>query len=171
MDKRWILILIILVVGGYWTFTVAESSTTVGDAITVVNKSVITLPDDFTIADSDKDSVDLIDKKDNRKIHIEDIGKGDLAYETFNREINSLSETSNIHLLKNSTLNAGNITIYKSDLENYTNDLKNVSIAYIYSSGHTFAIKFEGYPNENDLNKDLKFMVTTIAPDFKQAQD
>lgn len=171
MDKRWILILIILIVGGYCTYNIVDSSTTVGDAITVVNKSVITIPKDFSIADTDKNSVDLIDNKDNKKIHIEDIGKGDIALETFNREISLLSGSPNIHLLKNSTLNAGNMTIYKSDLENYTNDLTNVSLAYIYSSGHTFAIKFEGYSNENELNKDLKFMVNTISPDYKQAQD
>lgn len=171
MDKRWILILIILIVGGYWTYTVADTSTTVGDAITVVNKSVITIPDDFSIVDSDKNSVDLIDEKNNKKIHIEDIGKGDIAFETFNHEINSLSESPDVHLIKNSTLNVGNMSIYKSDLQNLTNDLTNVSLAYIYSSGHTFSIKFEGYSDESELNKDLKFMVTTISPDFKQAQD
>ena len=80
MDKRWILILIILIVGGYCTYNIVDSSTTVGDAITVVNKSVITIPKDFSIADTDKNSVDLIDNKDNKKIHIEDIGKGDINW-------------------------------------------------------------------------------------------
>lgn len=171
MDKRWILILIILIVGGYWTYTIVDSSTTVGDAITVVNKTVITVPNDFSIADSDKNSVDLLDEKTNEKIHIEDIGKGDTAFETFNHEIYSLSESSDIHIIQNSTFNMGNITVYKSDLQNFTNDMSNVSLIYIYSSGHTFSIKFEGYSDENALNDDLKFIVSTISPDFKQSQD
>lgn len=171
MDKRWILILIILIVGGYWTYTVVDSSTTVGDAITVVNKTVITLPNDFSILDSDKNSVDLIDEKNNEKIHIEDMGKGDTALETFNNEIYSLSESSDIHIIKNSTFNVGNTTVHKSDLQNFTNDMSNVSLICLYSSGHTFSIKFEGYSDENALNEDLNFIVTTISPDFKQSQD
>ena len=164
MDKRWILILIILIVGCACLYYIVDSSTTVGDAITVVNKSVITLPSDFSIGSDDKSSVTLINKNTNETIFIEDLGKSDSAFNHFEEDLNSLD------ILNNSTLNINNITTYKIDMQNLTTK-SNTSLVYVYSSNHTFAIKFNGYKDQNELNQDLNFIVSTISPDFKQNQD
>lgn len=170
MDKRWILILIILIVGCVCMYFIVDSSTTVGDAITVVNKSVITLPQDFTIGDDDKNSVELIDESTHESIYIKDLGKGDKAFDCFKDELDSLNKNGDVNLLSNSTMNISDINTYKIDLQNLTNS-ENSTIAYVYTSNHTFTLKFEGYSNQNDLNNDLNFIVSTISPDFKQAQD
>ena len=170
MDKRWILILIILIVGCVCIYFIVDSSTTVGDAITVVNKSVITLPQDFTIGDDDKNSVELIDKNTHESIYIKDLGKGDKSFDCFKDELNSLNKNDEVNILSNSTVKIGDINTYKIDLQNLTSS-ENSTIAYIYTSNHTFTLKFYGYSNQNDLNNDLDFIVSTISPDFKQAQD
>ena len=165
MDKRWILILIILIVGCTCLYYIVDSSTTVGDAITVVNKSVITLPSDFTIDSDTKSSATLINKNTNENIVIKDLGKSDSAFDCFKDDLNSLD-----NIINNSTLNINNITAYEIDFQNLTTK-SNTTLVYVYSSNHTFNIKFDGYENQNELNQDLNFIVSTISPDFKQNQD
>ncbi len=165
MDKRWILILIILIVGCACLYYIVDSSNTVGDAITVVNKSVITLPSDFTIDSDSKSSVTLINENSDETIVIKDLGKSDSAFDCFKEDLNSLD-----NILNNSTLNINNITAYEIDFQNLTTK-SNTTLVYVYSSNHTFNIQFDGYEDQNELNQDLNFIVSTISPDFKQNQD
>lgn len=171
MDKRWIIILIILIVGCSCMYFIVESSSTVGSAITVLNKSVVTLPDDFGIGNTEKNSVELIGKHSDEKIYIEDFGKKDIALELFNENKSALAHDSNFKIIKNQTEEINNITTYKFYLEDYTNEnVTNTTLAYIYSSNHTFMIKITG-SNQTQIENDLNFLVSTIKPDFKQAQD
>jgi hypothetical protein len=163
MDKRWILILIILIVGCTCLYHIVDSSTTVGDAITVVNKTVVTLPSDFSIGSDDRSSATLINKNTKESIFIKDLGKSDSAYKSFKKNLNSLDNVVN-----NSTLDINNITTYKIDINNNTG---NTSLVYVYTCNHTFNIKLDGYTNQNELNQDLNFIVSTLSPDFKQNQD
>lgn len=171
MDKRWILILIILIAGCTCMYFIVDSSTTVGNAITVVNKSVVTLPNDFGIGNSEKNSVELIGKHSDEKIYVEDLGKKDVALESFQNNLSEFTHDSNYKVIKNTTENIGNITTYKIYLEDYTKEnATNTTIAYIYSYNHTFMIKIDG-SNQNQTEKDLNFVVRTIQPDYKQSQD
>lgn len=171
MDKRWILILIILIVGCTCMYFVVDSSTTVGNAITVVNKSVVTLPNDFGIGDSEKNSVELIGKNSDERVHVEDLGKKDVALKAFKGNLSEFSHDPNFKVLKNTTENISNITTYKIYLQDYTTEnVTNTTLAYMYSYNHTFLIKITG-SNQNQIEKDLDFIVTTIQPDYKQSQD
>lgn len=170
MDKRWILILIILLAGAVCAYHVVDSSTSVGNAITVLNKSVITLPDDFTIGESEKNSAELLNTHNNEKILITDFGKNDDSQRMFNENLTRFNDAINIIVNKNSTMNINDVTTYRIDLFNSTTG-EDVTLAYIYSSGHTFTIRMTGYDNETKLDNDLNFIVSTITPDFKQSQD
>lgn len=172
MDKRWILILIILIVGCSCMYLVVDSSSTVGTAITVVNKTVVKLPHDFSIGEGEKDTAELINKNSNEKIYITDLGKKDIALESFKNALDTLKDNSKIKITDNSTSKINNISTYKISVQNYTDDnAKNSTFAYIYSCNHTFLIKMEDYSNIDKLNDDLDFIVGTMTPDFKQSQD
>lgn len=152
-------------------YFVVDSSTTVGNAITVVNKSVVTLPNDFGIGDSEKNSVELIGKHSDEKIYIEDFGKKDVALESFKENLSAFSHNSNFNLIKNTTDNINNITVYKIYLTDYTiENVTNTTLAYIYTCNHTFMIKIDG-SDQNQIEDDLNFLVRTIQPDYKQSQD
>ena len=155
MNKKWILILIFLIVGCCCLFYVIETSSTVGNAITVVNKTVVSLPDEFSIENRENRYSTLLNKNTNEKITIEDLSK--------NPDINHIT---------NSTLNIDNITAYKIDYQNITkennSDLCNV---YVFTCNHTFLIKLENYNNSTKLNENLDYVITHMTPDFKQSQD
>lgn len=166
MDKRWLGILIILVIGVSCMYLVADTSDTVGSAIAVVNKTTITIPHSFSKIDSDSDSILLANKNTNEKIYLKDLGKVDKANETFNRQLRSLSE--DMVIINNSTKTINNVpvyTFYYQDGSEYNN-----SISYFYTCQHTFYMKMSGHENINDIDKNIEFILDTIQPDYKQTQ-
>lgn len=170
MNKKWILILIIFIVGCSCLYCIIDSSTTVGNAITVVNKSVVTLPDDFTIGDDGKSSATLINENTDEKIYIEDLGKIDISKDCFENKLESLLYSYDTHIINHETLNINNITAHRIDIQNYT-DYNNTTIVYTFTANHTFYITFDDYKDVNELNQDLNFIISAITPDFKQNQD
>ena len=78
MDKRWIYILIIAVIGITCLFFIAESSTTIGKATVKVGHYITTLPDSFNINKNGEEYAKLINRKTNERIFIKDLGKGNL---------------------------------------------------------------------------------------------
>ncbi len=171
MDKKWILIIIILIVGCFLMHNIVDSSTTVGNAITVVNKTVVTLPDGFSIGESEKNSVELLDEKTGEKIYITDLGKTDSAQNEYNEALQSLAYNSDIYIINNSTSMINNTNTYLITFENHTVNTNTVCLGYIYSCNHTFSLEFQNYSDNNRLNDNLNFIVSTISPDFKQSQD
>ena len=172
MDKRWIMILIFLIVGCCCLFYVVETSSTVGDAITVVNKTVVTLPNDFSIESKETDYGTIINENTNEKIYIKDLGKEDSSMNAFKTALQDLSKKSDIKVIKNSTLNIDNITAYKIDYKNITKETnQNISNAYIFTCNHTFLIKLQNYDDDTELNENLEYVVAHMTPDFKQSQD
>lgn len=162
MDKRWIAILVILIIGVSCMVYVVSTSNTVGSAISDVNKSTITLPDGFSKGDSTSGSIFLVNKQSDEKIYMEDLGKSDISKEKFTKKSNSISSTDiNITNLTDTTV----YTIYYLDEPGFNN-----SISYFYSCQHTFYMKMTGYDNIKDMNEDINFIVTTIQPDYKQTQ-
>ncbi len=170
MDKKWILILIILIVGCSCMYLIVDSSTTVGSAITVVNKTVVTLPHDFTIGADDKHSVKLINKHNNNEIYLEDMGKINIAQDCFNNELKKLKSTPDVEIISNITFKIDNIPTYKIDYKNLTTN-KNMTFAYVCVGNHTFTIKMSNYDNSQQINENLKYIVSNMHPDFKQSQD
>lgn len=172
MDKRWIMILIFLIIGCCCLFYVVETSTTVGNAITVVNKTVVTLPNEFSIESGETGYGTLINKNTKEKITIKDLGKGNLALTKFKNALTDLTKNPDIDHVKNSTSNINNITAYKIDYQDITkennSDLSNV---YVFTCNHTFLIKLENYNNNVKSDNDLDYVITHMTPDFKQSQD
>ena len=78
-------------------YHIVDSSNSVGDAITVVNKTVITLPSGFTIGDDDRSSVTLVNENNNETIFIEDLGKSDTSLDNFKNDLNRLVDEDEIN--------------------------------------------------------------------------
>lgn len=166
MDKRWILIFIIMIIGVSCMYLVVENSNTVGSAISDVNKSTITIPHGFSKVDSDSNSISLANKKGDEKIFLKDLGKRDCANKSFNKKLNSLPDDV-VHI-KNTTNVTNNITeyiIYYQDESNFNN-----SMSYFYTCNHTFYMNMKGFETVDDLDNEMNFIVTTLKPDYKQTQ-
>ena len=145
MDKRWIAIIIIMILAVICGYFVVSYSDTVGNAIVDVNKSTTALPPGFSVGDSDKDSVILYMKDNVKKIYIKDLGKGDLGLNKKNQMIKSLSKDGDIEIIDNVTNSTGENKLYTIYYQNYSNTkLMNQSYSYLYSQNHTYLIKCDG---------------------------
>ena len=76
MDKRWILILIIFLVGVAALYFVVDTSNTVGKAVVAVNTYTITVPETYNIENSETYLATVINRATGEKITVEDVGKG-----------------------------------------------------------------------------------------------
>ncbi len=168
MDKRWILIFIIILIGAGGAYLVIESSNTVGSAITDISKSTVTMPDGFSKGDVNKDDVLLVNKKTDEKIYLKDLGNSDLSKVKFNNKMKSYLNDG-MEITNNTTINVDNITVYTFYYLNGTEF--NNSISYFYSYNHTYYLKITGYTDANKINEDMNFVVSTLQPDYKKSQD
>lgn len=171
MDKRWIAILVILLVGVTCMYLIIDSSNTVGSAIVDVNKSIVTMPDGFSKGDSDSNSVYLINKNTDESINIQDLGKTDVALDEFDNKFATLSHKYGIEELSNSSNVTKDNKVYTLCYKNTTENELYKSISYLYAFNHTFCIKMFNFDNTDKLNRDLYFIVDTIQPDYKKSQD
>ncbi len=83
MDKRWIMILIIIIIAGICGYFIASSSDTVGNAIVDVNTFTVTVPHNFGI-DSTVDETIFIKRGSNEKVSLKDLGKQDSGLKEYN---------------------------------------------------------------------------------------
>lgn len=167
MDKRWLSIIIILIVGVTCMYVIAESSDSVGSAITIVNKTVVTLPDGFTIGADESNSAKLIQKNGDKSIFIKDMGKKNKAEKYYKESLKQLKSSDYIILLSNSTTKINNNPIYKIDTVDVAKG-HNITVIFAYAAKHTFTIKMECYDNPQQLDDDLSYLINTMKSDYKQ---
>lgn len=171
MDKRWILIIIIIIIAAGCGYLVAQSSPNVGNAIAGVNKSIVTLPHGFSVGSSEGAYLELINKHSDEKIYIEDKGSGDNSEIDFEKNLKKISETSDKQIIDNfSDITPNGIKVY---IAHYINEetSKNESISYYFTFGHTYYMKLSGFEDVNQENEKIKLIADTTETDFKKAQN
>lgn len=165
MDKRWIIILLILIVGLGCMSYIVMTSTTVGHAVTIVDDLSVTLPHGFKIDHSETGQTTLLDDRTNEIIFIKHIREGNKALIEYLKEIKILKENENVEILKN-TSNKTIHTICYKDL----NKDKDYTLYYLEKYNCTVLIKMENFKNPEDEQKSLDYMLETIKPDYKQSR-
>lgn len=169
MDKRWIYILIIFIIGVTCAYLIVESSDTVGSANININKFTVTLPSEFNI-DTKKDQyLLLIDRKTQEKIEIKDLGKGNDIDSNISYELYQLKDNANVTLINDSSLKIGNETfssIYYEKIPDYTN-----RITFVSKYDHLFSIDCKMFHDNQKIINDTQKIIDSIKPDYKQSQD
>lgn len=169
MDKRWIAILFIIIIACGCGYLLVQYSPTVGNAIADVDKSSVTLPHGFSVGSSEANSLELVNKNTNEKIFIEDLGQGDSAEKSFKGNLETISKDKEaIDDTVNTTDNG--VTVYIAHYADLNNpDLKNLSIAYYYTYGHTYHLKLSGFDSIESMDEKITFIADTTHPDYKKA--
>lgn len=162
------MIIAILIVGISCMYIIVDNSTTIGHAITTFSKTSITLPEGFSVGETDSKSALLYSKKSNETINIYDQGKGDSTKDSFKNVTDTYKNNPKYDNINETTKNVNNITVLQLTMET-NNTLSSSSVFYDYN--HTYLIELSGFEDINKLNKDLEFVITTLQPDYKQAQD
>lgn len=169
MDKRWVLIIIIAVIGLGSMYMIVDNSMTVGSAITTFSKTTITIPEGFSVEDTTNNIVTLYNKKNNEKIDIYDMGKGNHVKEAHSNITAVILEEGNFETIKNRTFNIDNTKINQTILKNGSKPDFVISSFHKYK--HTYTIVMTGYNKLHTTTHDLNCILSTLRPDYKQAQD
>lgn len=169
MDKRWIYILIILIIGLTCLFFIVESSNNIGKASSKIGKCIVTIPDSMNIKTSENKNLELINRETNEKIQIQDCGKGNFTAENYTLELENLKNTDEVIDIQNTTVVVENDKMptlcYKFENGTYN------QISVLYKHNHTFLIKSMNFKDNNTINKDVESIVESLKIDYKQKQD
>ena len=167
MDKKWILIIIIIIASVGCGYLILDNSITVGHAVAVVDTSVITIPEGFESETAPGYDLELENEKANQTIDIKKLGKNNsvkLQIEKFGNKTSGFEK----YLGNNTTKTPSDIEIFTGY---YTNSSQNFSTSFFYAQNHTYVVNTTGYNNITKLNGDLECIVDTLRPDYKQSQD
>ena len=169
MDKRWIYILIIIIVGTSCLYLIAESSTTIGKATVKVNSYLVTVPDPFNIHSTGSHYAHLINRDTQERIFIEDLGKGDFINKNMSGRMADVEASGDNEDIENITVNIGNTslpTIYYKDSNGTFNQ-----ISYIIKYNHTFYIKSSHFHDNSTIKSNVKVIIDSLTPNYKQKQE
>ena len=170
MDKRWIYILIICIIGVSCLYLVADSSTTIGKATVKVNAYLITIPDSFNIDNTGGQYAQLINRNTKEYINVVDLGKGDLIEQSMDEKIDSLKNNESFSNIDKFTLKIDKESLPSISYESYDNDKIN-QVSYFTKCNHTFSIESTNFLKNDTIKDNVKFIIDSLAPNYKQKQD
>ena len=162
-----LLAIIIIIVALGCGYLIVNSSTTVGKAVTVVDRCVFTLPDGYSLEDSKTGNITIEHDGTSEKINVKEFNKNTTVKKLIARFERNFNDTYEI-IGNNTTKSPNGIEIFTVY---YKNSTDNLSSSFFYTTKHSFNVNTVGYNDLNALNKDLYYIADTLRPDYKQAQD
>lgn len=168
MDRRVIWIIIILVVGLGCMYYAVDNSTTIGNAITTFSKTTITIPNGFSVGETHDKYVELYNKNTDEKINVHDYGKGDNVEKTFKNLTEEYKKNQKYSDINDTTKNISNTEVYEINMQ--TENGTYYTFCF-HSYNHTYVTKMYGFNDSNSVYGNLEFIIKTLQPDYKQAQD
>lgn len=167
MDKRWIVIIIILIVGISSLFLIANESDRIGKAITTIDNVVITLPTDFKVESEGDGYTTIVNRNTGEKIHIDLIKGKNKAQSLMKNRLEEL-KSDNVDNIENYTQNIANITVYSISYQNLSSDPQvNYTANYLNKLNKTFVITASNYDDSSSQLSDLTEIINTLRLDFK----
>lgn len=169
MDRRWILLIIILIIGIGCMHYIVSTSPEIGTAIASVDRVMVTLPDGFTNFQTDENSVSMESKYTHEKLFFKSSDRGDHAFEKYNHSLKEWKDDDTIKITNKSTMKIDNVTVYVICYQNSTSgQIKDYMRAYFYDFNTTFFITMWNFESYDKAESNLKYIVETLYPDYKK---
>lgn len=169
MDKRWIYIFIIFIIGIVCLFFIVDSSTTVGKANINLDKFTLTLPSPYNIEENNGKYLEIYNKNTKEKIAIKDLGKKNNFSKDIGEKLSSLEGNGNITLVKNITVTCDNNSMPGIYYEKLPGTINQVTFFTKYK--HSFSIECYNFHDNATMKEDTLFLMENLRPDYKQKQN
>ena len=160
MDKRWIGILLILIAGLVCMYYIVDNSTTVGNAISVINDVTIPVPQEMKISVSNRNDVTFLNENTNESIYINCVDKN--PEKAFDKYITSFENSNNVKMT-----NRSNSTVQIIDYKNVDSG-QNTSFVLFKKVDHAFIMKMNKYSDLEKQDKDMNYIIDNLVHDYKQ---
>lgn len=158
MDKRFILIFIIIIMCVFNLFIIAEYSDVIGTASVDVSKYSFSLPKDFTLLNNDQNGVSIYNSKSGLHVAVSVIPHYNSTF-----KFNELNNNSNYTILSNGTINNGNTQI-ESIYYNTDNNKDNSSAAIFYfkKNNASFKISMDNFNYSTQRNETIDSVLNIV---------
>lgn len=162
MDKRYLLILIIVIMCFISLFVISNNSDNIGSASVACGKYCLQIPNGFSLYDSGRDNVHIYNGDSGININVySNLRKND----TFKNRFDLLSNTSDFHILSNGSIDVNGIKVDSVYYEDTVTN-QNKSHHYFSKENNSFRIFVYDFNYNQDLNKTLDY-VSIIAQSIK----
>lgn len=168
MDKRWIYIFIIFILGIVCLFFIVQTSTTVGTANVNLDKFTLTLPSEYNIEDNNGKYLEIYNKDTKAKIAIKDLGKKSNFAKDMQEKASALEAHENVTVVKNTTITVKNMTVPSIYYEKVQGNVNRVT--YFTKYDHSFSIECYNFHDNSSMEKHTLFLMENLRPDYKQKQ-
>lgn len=159
MDKKWIGIIIILIIGLSAMYYIVTTSNTVGNAVTVIDDVTITLPPGYKILGTHTEDTTLLNEGNNNTIYLKCVGNGDICKDTIKKEVKYIKKSADMEVVK---------TTDNSVVSQNVTSGENVTVMCFEKWDRTIFMKLSKFNNQQELEKDSQFIIDNIKPDYKQ---
>lgn len=167
MDKRYLLIIIIISICAINLYLISDFSDVVGSASVDIGNYTVSLPKGFSLYENNGDNILISNPTSHVRIKIYSIVSPKDTYLNKTQEINS---TNQYTLLSNGTINSnGNIISCIFFLNN--KDSNNCSVFYYTQDNHNFQIYMSGFNYNLQKNETIEIarnIVETTRINYKK---
>lgn len=155
MDKRYGLILIIIVACCINLIVISNSSDVIGSASVECGDFIFSLPSEFSLYDSEKNHVLVHDSKYGMNI---DVYSNLHESDTYDNKIKGILNDG-FTIVSNGTINTGGIEVHSIF---YKKDNDNRSAFFFEKDGNRFRILVRDFDMDNNRNKTIDYAVEII---------
>lgn len=167
MDKRYLLIIVIILICSVNLFLISNSSDVIGGASVNFKDYTFSIPKNFDLLSSDDQYVKLY----NPEIGRVQITYGDISNDNdYKHRLDYLQNRSDITILRNGTLNIENTTVYSVFFQRKdSNSIINDSSFIFDQYGHRFTISVAGYDysSYNETVDTVIFLIGSLRHNYK----
>lgn len=163
MDRRWIAIIAILILGLSGMYYATVISPTVGNAITTVNDIIVTLPLGFELEENDIDFATIYDKNKDESFFIQYLADGNQSLKEYKKAVKFFKNNDTVEIIGNES-DDGVHTLFYKDLSNN----RSYSASYFCKFDRTLLVKMGTSDDVKNHKGDLKYIIDNMRPDYKQ---
>lgn len=156
MDKRYLLILAVIILCGINLSIIVTNSDVVGSASVSVGKYLFSMPEGFDISENNGNSV-VIQNKDKVIIYF---NTNLDSVDNYDNQLKSIDNTTTYKILSKGSLTIDNVkvdTVYYQNV-NHTN----ISVFYFEKENNPFKIVLSNFNYDNDRNATLNYITDII---------
>ena len=156
MDKRYLLIIGIIVICCVNLYVITTFSDVVGSAYFNVGNYTFTLPENFNVDNTENNHVVIINQNSKMKINI-------FTYlsetDTYKNALKVVENNSECTMLSNGTIHHNNITIYSLY---YVQNERNSSVFYFNKENNNFKIVITDFNQETQHNETINIITQLV---------
>lgn len=165
MDKRWIGIIVILIIGLGCMYLIVMTSTSVGNAVSVINDVTITIPPGYINSEDGGSFCVLHNKATNETVRIKCLKDVENHTKEYASRLGTLKQQDDITINKNFT----NKTVSMIEYENQSStDKKYITLVFFDKCNHTFSMQMEHFTDNENKENVISFIIDNMKYDFKQ---